>query len=375
MDLVRKQSGKCTVITAKPNKDNILKLKTINIMQFQHYKKYDKVHKKTMLIGIPIIGIILTFPMSLGQYSLFSVEHFIDMVISSMVTGILWFSCMSVVKILWKKYPWHLKPALHLGIEVPLIIAISIGLMTLMAFAYSFTGRVIENDTFVINVTLITILSLFLTTFHEALFFYYQWKYNFNKSAVLEKDNVIAQYETLKNQTNPHFLFNSLNTLLTFVEDNKVASSYIQNLSDFLRYTLKSKDSEIKLLRNEIKIVEKYFFLQKSRFGKNLNINIQVPEKYYHYSLPPLSLQILVENAIKHNIISTQKPLNINIFIKNEKFIVVEHNLQRKMDVDSTNTGLLNIKTRYKFLSTESVHISNKNNKFTVELPLLIVDF
>jgi len=192
---------------------------------------------------------------------------------------------------------------------------------------------------------------------------------------VLEKDNVIAQYETLKNQINPHFLFNSLNTLLTFVEDNKTAGSYIQNLSDFLRYTLKSKDSEIKLLRDEIKIVKKYYFLQKSRFGKSLNINIDVPEKYYHYSLPPLSLQILVENAIKHNVISTQKPLNINIFIKNDKFIVVENNLQRKIDVDSTNTGLLNIKSRYKFLSPDSVHINENNNKFKVELPLLIMDF
>jgi len=344
-------------------------------MESQLYKNFDRVHNKTMLIGIPIIGIALTFPMNLRGYDYFSFEHYVDMIISIIVTGVFWFSCMTTVKILWKKYPWHLKPVLHLGIEVILITAISIVLMNLMAFLYNFTGEVIENDVFVSNVTIVTLLSLFLTTFHEALHFYYQWKYNFNKSAVLEKDNVIAQYETLKNQINPHFMFNSLNTLLTFVEDNNSAASYIQNLSDFLRYTLKSKDSEIKLLRDEIKIVKKYYFLQKSRFGKNLNIDIKVPEKYYHYSLPPLSLQILVENVIKHNIISVQKPLNINIFIKNDKFIVVENNLQRKIDVDSTNTGLLNIKSRYKFLSPDSVHINENNNKFKVELPLLIMDF
>lgn len=344
-------------------------------MQSQQFKDINKVCRKSMLIGIPIVGILLTFPMNYGEFSFFSVEHYVEMIISIIITGVFWSSCMFIVRILWRKYPWHIKPAQHLGIEVPLIITISVGLMTLIAFAYSFTGYTIEKEVFWDNVTLITLLSLFLTTFHEALFFYYQWKYNFNKSAVLEKDNVIAQYETLKSQINPHFLFNSLNTLLTFVDDNKTAGIYIQNLSDFLRYTLKSKDSEIKLLRDEIRIVEKYYYLQKSRFGKNLNIDIKVPEKYYHYSLPLLSLQILVENAIKHNVISAQKPLNINIFIKNDKFIVVENNLQRKIDVDSTNTGLLNIINRYKFLSSDSVNISKNNNKFAVELPLLIMDF
>ncbi len=340
------------------------------------YKKIDKVHNKTMLIGIPIIGIVLTFPMNQGEFELFSTGHYVSMAMSTLFTAMFWFSCMSVVRILWKKYPWHLKPAIHLSLELALIVGVSFVLMGLTALMYSYTGKIeVETDIFVINVTVVTLLSLFLTTFHEALYFYYQWKYNFNKSAVLEKDNVIAKYETLKNQINPHFVFNSLNTLLTFVEDNKTAVNYVQNLSDFLRYTLKNKDSDIKLLRDEIKIVEKYYFLQKSRFGKNLSIEISVDEKYYHYSLPPLSLQILVENAIKHNIISIKKPLTIKVFIKDDKFIVVENKLQRKMDVDSTNTGLLNIKSRYKFLSTESVRISEGNEMFTVELPLLIVDF
>jgi len=343
-------------------------------MDTQLYKKYDKVHARTMLVGVPVIGIILTFPMNNGEYDFFTKEHYVSMFFSSLSTAVFWFFCMTVVKFLWKKYPWHIKPLQHIMYEMLLILSISVGLMYLVSFIYSCTGDMIEPSDFVVNVTIVSLLSLFLTTFHEAMYFYYQWKYNFNKSAVLEKDNVIAKYETLKKQTNPHFLFNSLNTLLTFVEDNKEASTYVQNLSDFLRYTLKNKDSEIKLLRDEIKIVEKYYFLQKSRFGKNLNLIIDVPEKYYHYSLPPLSLQILVENAIKHNIISIKKPLNINILIKDDKFIVVENNLQRKMDVDSTNTGLINIKSRYKFLSVESVHVIEGNDKFTVELPLLIMD-
>ena len=344
-------------------------------MEFQQYKKYNKIHSKTMLIGVPLIGIILTFPMNNGAYEFFTIAHYISMIFSILSTAVFWFSCMVVVKFLWRKYPWHINPVQHIVLELPLILLISIGLMYLISFMYSCTGELIEPDDFIVNITVVTLLSLLLTTFHEAMFFYYQWKYNFNKSAVLEKDNVIAKYETLKNQINPHFVFNSLNTLLTFVEDNKTAANYIQNLSDFLRYTLKNKASEIMLLGDEIKIVEKYYFLQKSRFGNNLKIDINVDEKFYHYSLPPLSLQILVENAIKHNIISLKKPLKINIFIKDDKFVVVENNLQLKMDVDSTNTGLLNIKNRYKFLSADNIHISDENDKFTVELPLLIVDF
>jgi len=341
-------------------------------------KQFEIIYKKglkIMFIGVPILGILLTLPMNNNEFVFFSTTHLINAIISIIVTGVFWSSCMFIVIKLWEKLPWHIKPIKHLIIEVFLIITISITLISLSAFLhFKFADITISKQNFIINIFLTTLVSLFITAFHEALFFYYQWKFNFDKSAVLEKDNVIAKYETLKNQINPHFLFNSLNTLQTCLDDKSEASNYVQNLSDFLRYTLKTKNADIKLLRDEVKLVEKYYFLQKSRFGNNLTINIDIEEKYYHYSIPPLSLQILVENAIKHNIISSQKPLTINVFIKNNEYLVVENNLQRKIDIDSTKIGIFNIKNRYKFLSEKEIKIKEQNDKFIVELPLLQID-
>ncbi len=330
--------------------------------------------KRIMLWGIPILGFLLTFPMNHNEYVLFTFEHFIQTITSIIVTTIFWLSCMFTVKKLWIKYPWHIKPIQHISIEISLIIIISFVLISIPSIVYMFFEKPFILQHFLYNFLIVTLVSLFLTTFHEAFFFYHQWKYNFNKSAVLEKDNVIAKYETLKNQINPHFLFNSLNTLQAFLGNNPKADKYVQNLSDFLRYTLKTKDADIKLLKDEIKLVEKYYFLQNSRFGNNLTININIEEKYYHYSIPPLSLQILVENAIKHNIISKQKPLIIDIYIKNNEYLIVENNLQRKIDVESTKIGILNIKNRYKFLSEKEIKIKENNDKFIVELPLLQID-
>jgi len=214
-------------------------------------------------------------------------------------------------------------------------------------------------------------LVFFLVSYHEAMFFYHQWKENFNKSLVLEKANIKAEYDALKSQVNPHFLFNSLNTLITYVEDNEDATKYIHNLSDFLRYSLDERIIGTKLLKDELGMVKKYIFLQKSRYGDNLLVDIQIPGEYYRNKLPSLSLQMLVENAIKHNIISKSHPLTVKIFIEDSKYIVVENNSQKRQDAISTRQGLNNLINRYSFLSEKKVIITEENGKFIVKLPLI----
>lgn len=217
------------------------------------------------------------------------------------------------------------------------------------------------------------LITLLISTIHEAVFFYKQWKYNFSKSAKLQKDNIEAKYETLKTQINPHFLFNSLNSLSHIVEENQEATKYISNLSEFLRYVLKSRDRELVLLGDEIKTLQKYISIQKSRFRSNLNIQLNVDEKYFHYSLPPLVIQMLVENCIKHNILSKDKPLTIDIFIK-DKCIVVQNNLQKKFTEFSTGLGLKNICERMSFFTNNEVEIQETKTMFKVSIPLLHVE-
>ncbi|MCK4853844.1 MAG: histidine kinase, partial [Bacteroidales bacterium] len=212
-----------------------------------------------------------------------------------------------------------------------------------------------------------------ITAIHELIFFYKQWKHNFSKSIRLEKDNIQAKYETLKTQINPHFLFNSLNSLTNLVDDNEKAVTYISDLSEFLRYMLSSRDKELVLVREEINLLKKYIHLQQSRFKTNLSITVDVPESFYHFAIPPLVLQMLVENSIKHNIISRDKPLKVSVRAGN-KSLVVENNLQKKSGISSTGQGLRNITERYRLFTTREVEITETSAIFKVAIPLLTLE-
>ena len=332
-----------------------------------------RVSKLSTIIGIPLLGIITTFVFLEKGIAYFSVEFYVHIIISIIITSFYWLTCKWIVIKLWQKYPWHLEPLKHILIEVPSLLLSSSIITSLSWLVFYLTGEDMMWNTLKFNITIIILLVLFLSTYHEALFFYFQWKENFNKSAVLEKENIEARYESLKNQINPHFLFNSLNTLLSQVKENSEPSRYIHNLSDFLRYSFQDEEMGIKLLRDEIDIVNNYCFLQKSRFGDNLQLTIEVSEEFNNYAIPKLSLQMLVENAIKHNIISDEKPLNIRIYINKGEYIVVENNLQKRIEEKSTKHGLANIRKRYQFLSVKEIHIEEKNSKFIVELPLLTI--
>lgn len=290
-----------------------------------------------------------------------------------LISAGLWLGCMQIVTLLWHKFPWEKNPVKHVVYE-SLLILIYTNLFSYTLYwieiKLKFLEPVLDLYTEIIITNLIT---LFITLLHEAIAFYRQWKLHFSKSIKLEKDNIEAKYETLKSQINPHFLFNSLNSLTTLVEDNEKAVDYIQNLSEFLRYILKTRDRELVLVRDEISILEKYTSLQKSRFKENLQIHVEVKEECYHYSIPPLVLQMLVENCIKHNIISKEKPLHISI-TNDTSWIHIENNLQKKNDPNSTGNGLRNITERYKFFSSNEVTISETNCTFKVSIPLLLVE-
>ena len=222
-------------------------------------------------------------------------------------------------------------------------------------------------------IILAILITLFITTIYMSTFFFMKWKENLIKAEKLEKATLEAQYEALKNQINPHFLFNSLNTLTGMLEEDSKPMSYVQNLSDFLRYLLQNSDKELVLLCDEIQLATQYAFIQQIRFDKKLTIDFDIPESAYHFAIPPLSLQMLIENAIKHNIISKENPLHISVFINHQNMLIVENNLQRKAIESSTGLGLENIRNRYKFIGAYNIDVSETTNKFAVGLPLMKV--
>ena len=203
------------------------------------------------------------------------------------------------------------------------------------------------------------------------VFFYTVWRQAIDREQKLREENLKYQYRTLKTQVNPHFLFNSLNTLSEIVYvDAKKADSYIQKLSGIYRYILDNEETDLIPLENEIEFVRQYFDLQKERNENKIQLNIDF-ENANKFKIVPISLQILVENALKHNVISEEKPLIIHIN-GDDKYISISNNIQRKNTLsNSPGTGLSNLKERVKLITGKEVIMNPENNQFIVKLPLI----
>lgn len=193
------------------------------------------------------------------------------------------------------------------------------------------------------------------------------------KTEKQEKEKIEFRFETLRSQVNPHFLFNSFNTLITVIEkDPPLAIEYVEHLSQFFRNIIGYKDIELIPLSEEIGLLENFVFIQSKRYGKHLQLNIKIEKDLKDKCfIPPLTLQLLAENAIKHNSISHESPLLIELF-KKGNYLIMTNNINPKYSQEaSTGIGLQNIKNRYKILSEKEVIIVNDNKHFTVSVPII----
>jgi ligand-binding sensor domain-containing protein len=193
------------------------------------------------------------------------------------------------------------------------------------------------------------------------------------KEESMKKEMVQAQFETLKSQINPHLLFNSFNTLTGIIEENPViAVEYVQHLSDFYRSILEYRDKDFIPIQEEMELVKNFDFLLKKRFEANysLNIDLKSPIKGF---IMPLSIQMLLENAVKHNVISKSKPLVVEIYIENDSYIVVKNNIQPKIKPEpSTRFGLQSLKNRYLMMVKKEVLVLNNGVDFIVKIPIIL---
>jgi len=191
------------------------------------------------------------------------------------------------------------------------------------------------------------------------------------KTKNLAIENFKNRYNALKNQTDPHFLFNSLNSLNGLIGyDDERAHEYLIQLSSVFRYTIQG-DSVVTLY-DELEFAESYIYLIKIRYGDALSVNIQIPESHQNYYILPFAIQTLVENAVKHNITSLQKPLNLVIKLTEDEGIIVENNLQPRQDVSYGNgLGLSNLNERYWLMFRKNINIQADNSFFRVEIPLI----
>jgi two-component system LytT family sensor kinase len=185
-------------------------------------------------------------------------------------------------------------------------------------------------------------------------------------------DNLGAQYELLKQQVNPHFLFNSLNTLKSMVEiGDQHSADFIVKLSDFYRFTLENRRQDVIPLVEELDILNAYVYLLKARFEDGIELDVNLDLKHQSTSIPPFTLQLLVENCIKHNVVSLEQPLSIKLYSDGD-YIVLENKLQpKKTPEPSTQMGLENINQRYLHLIGKKIEVAADDRSFKVKLPVI----
>ncbi|MBL0337092.1 MAG: histidine kinase [Chitinophagaceae bacterium] len=231
---------------------------------------------------------------------------------------------------------------------------------------YNLSDILITSNTSAIFCTLLVV------AIYENVYFMRELRRSVEEKETLKQENLKAQLNALRTQVNPHFLFNNLNTLSSVIPENpQQAIDFVQQLSKVYRHILEMRDEQSIQLKEELDVLKAYAFLLKTRFGNSLDINIRVAQEKLQQKVVPLSLQILMENAIKHNIVSVDKPLTIDVFTEGGN-LVVNNNLQKKKQlIESTGIGLENIRTRYKLVSEKEVEVKETDGQFSVRLPLL----
>jgi len=218
-------------------------------------------------------------------------------------------------------------------------------------------------------------VNLFLNCINAIVFFMNRLKKTQLEAEQLKKQNIEAQFEALRNQINPHFLFNCFNVLSTLVhKDAEASSKFIAQLSNVYRYLLYNQEKKIVTLQEELAFLDSYTYLLRTRFNDNLIIESKISDGLNQVMVAPASLQMLIENAIKHNVASKKSPLNIVLQTEGD-YIKVSNTLQiKEIEEESTKIGLNNIISRYKLLSDKPVKIEKTDALFIVKLPILYLE-
>lgn len=216
------------------------------------------------------------------------------------------------------------------------------------------------------------ILTVLFSTIFTAASFFIEWNKAALEIAEYEKRAAKAELEFLKMQINPHFLFNNFSTLVSLIEDDpNLAVEYAQRLASIYRHILKEEDKHVIPLSDELEFIRSYLFLYKTRYQESLTVKIAIPQNIMQMGIATATMQLLVENAIKHNSISRSNPLHIDIYVS-DGYIVVSNNINPILKpVESSGIGLKNITDRYKLLSDKPITIDEKNSNFVVKVPLL----
>lgn len=275
-----------------------------------------------------------------------------------------------------KVFPWNKNAYVRFAADLLITPIVAVVIMIPLSIITFYVGMDYDHatlrDHIITNLVMAIVMDMIMVGIYEGYYFFNLWKNSLVRNEQLEKENMTARYEALKNQINPHFLFNSLNTASALIhEDPNRAEEFIDEFSKIYRFLLEHQDKNLHLLEDELTFVRSFLSMQEIRFGKSLQTSIEVDASKMKYLIPTLSLQLLVENAIKHNQVTEEKPLHIAISEEGD-MIVVKNSLQlRSESLKSTGIGLNNLNARYEMLANLKPVFLKTENEYVAKLPLI----
>jgi LytS/YehU family sensor histidine kinase len=274
------------------------------------------------------------------------------------------------------RFPKYSQTFKRISIGLGIYIGLMITALSILFWGYDyigFMGYQINLNRYAWTLIVGAFCNIMATSLNEGAAFFERWREVVDEAEQLKKENLQSQLEGLKGQVNPHFLFNSLNSLSSLISDDpEKAEKFLDEMSKVYRYLLRTNEDGLTTLQAEMDFIYSYFHLLKTRYGDGLNMKAVIENRFLAYQIPPLTLQMLVENAVKHNMILKDKPLQIMILTTNSGKLIVSNNLQRKDRMVSSNkVGLSNIVKKYRLMKQEEISVRDDGKEFAVIVPLI----
>ncbi|MHA4811847.1 sensor histidine kinase [Flavitalea flava] len=333
--------------------------------------------KMVKLIGVPALGLLipnLTGLITNNQYSF--LELCTSYAFFILIAFLVWQGNLWLMYFIRKTYDWSFKQYYKIIISLFLTNIVYSGVVAGLLLN---VWRLFSRETYLrngpmLNSTLIIIIAAcFIMNIYEIIFLNMEREHTQSRVEQLNIAKVQAELEALKNQIDPHFIFNSLNTLSFLItRDPQNARLYNDTLAKVYRYILSNKEKDMVLLREEIEFISNYFYLLKIRFGEAISMIIEITDlSSEDFLIPPISMQALVENAIKHNEFNDKTPLTIHVSISSNYAIVKNIINPKNYAAPTSRIGLGNLDNRYKLITKRNIIIENNFKSFTVKLPII----
>lgn len=337
---------------------------------------------KILLIGSLVIAILIpaffTIQNLLADQPMKTDSLVGSLLFSFTISVLIYLANGTTVMYLQQKFDWNKKALKLFTIE---LLWTSLNAAVLMTIVFLTAKSLLDEnmhggDNLIRELFNHIVIALIFNTialaFLEARSFFLQWKKSLVETEQLKRESIENQFAALKNQVSPHFLFNNLNTLSSLIDESpEKAQVYLAKMAGIYRYILEVRDEYVIDLNSELKFLDDYIYMHKVRYGDNMVISKRVDAAMLPKMIPVLSLQMLVENTIKHNEISDKRPLKIRIFTENG-FLVIKNSLQQKRQAQqSTGVGLENLKDRYRYLSDQVPEFYIEENLYIAKIPLL----